>query len=59
MAPLVSLTGHATQYNETINDLLGKGEFDKKKHEIKHEKLHGSIPSTRCRGCGPCECASM
>ncbi|TDL23801.1 kinesin-domain-containing protein [Rickenella mellea] len=25
-------------YNETINDLLGKGEFDKKKHEIKHEK---------------------
>ncbi|KAI6009673.1 P-loop containing nucleoside triphosphate hydrolase protein [Pisolithus marmoratus] len=28
-------------YNETINDLLGKGEFDKKKHEIKHEK-HGT-----------------
>ena len=26
------------QYNETINDLLGKGEFDKKKHEIKHDK---------------------
>ena len=26
------------QYNETVNDLLGKGEFDKKKHEIKHEK---------------------
>ncbi|QRV88902.1 kinesin motor domain protein [Ceratobasidium sp. AG-Ba] len=25
-------------YNETINDLLGTGEFDKKKHEIKHEK---------------------
>ncbi|KAH9066512.1 kinesin-domain-containing protein [Lactarius vividus] len=25
-------------YNETINDLLGKGEFDKKKHDIKHEK---------------------
>ncbi|KAI0032674.1 P-loop containing nucleoside triphosphate hydrolase protein [Vararia minispora EC-137] len=25
-------------YNETINDLLGKGEFDKKRHEIKHEK---------------------
>ncbi|KAH8103889.1 kinesin-domain-containing protein [Cristinia sonorae] len=25
-------------YNETINDLLGKGEFDKKKHEIKHDK---------------------
>ena len=26
------------QYNETINDLLGKGEFDKKKHDIKHDK---------------------
>lgn len=26
------------KYNETINDLLGKGEFDKKKHEIKHDK---------------------
>lgn len=26
------------QYNETINDLLGRGEFDKKKHEIKHDK---------------------
>jgi hypothetical protein len=26
------------QYNETINDLLGTGEIDKKKHEIKHEK---------------------
>ena len=25
------------QYNETINDLLGKGGFDKKKHEIKHD----------------------
>ncbi|CAL1715392.1 unnamed protein product [Somion occarium] len=25
-------------YNETINDLLGKAEFDKKKHEIKHDK---------------------
>ncbi|KAJ1306837.1 hypothetical protein OPQ81_007822 [Rhizoctonia solani] len=25
-------------YNETINDLLGTGEIDKKKHEIKHEK---------------------
>ncbi|EPQ56718.1 kinesin-domain-containing protein [Gloeophyllum trabeum ATCC 11539] len=25
-------------YNETINDLLGKDEFDKKKHEIKHDK---------------------
>ncbi|KAL0953348.1 hypothetical protein HGRIS_004588 [Hohenbuehelia grisea] len=24
-------------YNETINDLLGKGDFDKKKHEIKHD----------------------
>lgn len=25
-------------YNETINDLLGYGEFDSKKHEIKHDK---------------------
>jgi hypothetical protein len=25
------------QYNETINDLLGNAEFDKKKHEIKHD----------------------
>ncbi|KAF9644174.1 kinesin-domain-containing protein [Thelephora ganbajun] len=25
-------------YNETINDLLGTGELDKKKHEIKHDK---------------------
>jgi kinesin family protein C1 len=27
------------QYNETINDLLGSADFDKKKHEIKHEKI--------------------
>ena len=27
-----------SQYTETINDLLGKGEFDKKKHEIHHDK---------------------
>ncbi|KIJ65298.1 hypothetical protein HYDPIDRAFT_175253 [Hydnomerulius pinastri MD-312] len=33
-------------YNETINDLLGKGEFDKKKHEIKHDKTASSA-STR------------
>jgi hypothetical protein len=26
------------KYNETINDLLGAGELDKKKHEIKHDK---------------------
>ncbi len=26
------------QYNETINDLLGTGELDKRKHEIKHDK---------------------
>jgi kinesin family member C1 len=32
------LLAFCTQYNETINDLLGKGEFDKKKHEIKHDK---------------------
>ncbi|KAF8508891.1 P-loop containing nucleoside triphosphate hydrolase protein [Gautieria morchelliformis] len=25
-------------YNETINDLLGNGELDKKKHEIRHDK---------------------
>ncbi|KIJ55265.1 hypothetical protein M422DRAFT_57787 [Sphaerobolus stellatus SS14] len=25
-------------YNETINDLLGSGELDKKKHEIRHDK---------------------
>jgi kinesin family protein C1 len=34
--PTLALT--FTQYNETINDLLGKHEFDKKKHEIRHEK---------------------
>lgn len=27
------------QYNEQVNDLLGSGEIDKKKHEIKHEKV--------------------
>lgn len=32
------LLADGKQYNETINDLLGKGEFDKKKHEIKHDK---------------------
>lgn len=26
------------QYNDGINDLLGKGKFDEIKHEIKHEK---------------------
>jgi kinesin family member C1 len=30
------------QYNETINDLLGHGEFDKKKHEIKHDTKVGT-----------------
>ncbi|KAG8777721.1 kinesin-like nuclear fusion protein [Serendipita sp. 398] len=25
-------------YNETINDLLGNGEFDTRKHDIKHDK---------------------
>lgn len=36
------------QYNETINDLLGKHEFDKKKHEIKHDPktLRTSITDT-------------
>ncbi|THU88056.1 kinesin-domain-containing protein [Dendrothele bispora CBS 962.96] len=33
-------------YNETINDLLGKGEFDKKKHEIKHDVKTGSTRVT-------------
>ncbi|KAF8962008.1 P-loop containing nucleoside triphosphate hydrolase protein [Flammula alnicola] len=33
-------------YNETINDLLGKGEFDKKKHEIKHDPKTGSTRVT-------------
>ncbi|KAF5360043.1 hypothetical protein D9758_007622 [Tetrapyrgos nigripes] len=33
-------------YNETINDLLGKGEFDKKKHEIKHDLKTGSTRVT-------------
>ncbi|KAI1793440.1 kinesin-domain-containing protein [Ganoderma leucocontextum] len=33
-------------YNETINDLLGKGEFDKKKHEIKHEPKTGRTTVT-------------
>jgi kinesin family protein C1 len=30
------------QYNETINDLLGNAEFDKKKHEIKHDPKLGT-----------------
>ena len=34
------------QYNETINDLLGKGEFDKKKHEIKHDPKTASTRVT-------------
>ena len=34
------------KYNETINDLLGKGEFDKKKHEIKHDSKIGSTRVT-------------
>ncbi|KAF4593210.1 kinesin-like nuclear fusion protein [Pleurotus pulmonarius] len=33
-------------YNETINDLLGKGEFDKKKHEIKHDPKTNSTRVT-------------
>ncbi|KAF8883338.1 kinesin-domain-containing protein [Gymnopilus junonius] len=33
-------------YNETVNDLLGKGEFDKKKHEIKHDPKTGSTRVT-------------
>ncbi|EMD39009.1 hypothetical protein CERSUDRAFT_133709 [Gelatoporia subvermispora B] len=33
-------------YNETINDLLGKGELDKKKHEIKHDTRTGRTTVT-------------
>ncbi|KAH9933486.1 P-loop containing nucleoside triphosphate hydrolase protein [Fomitopsis serialis] len=33
-------------YNETINDLLGKGEFDKKRHEIKHDSKTGRTTVT-------------
>ncbi|KAJ7601063.1 kinesin-domain-containing protein [Mycena floridula] len=33
-------------YNETINDLLGKHEFDKKKHEIKHDAKTGATRVT-------------
>ncbi|KAF9464929.1 P-loop containing nucleoside triphosphate hydrolase protein [Collybia nuda] len=33
-------------YNETINDLLGKHDFDKKKHEIKHDAKTGSTRVT-------------
>ncbi|KAH9921726.1 kinesin-domain-containing protein [Epithele typhae] len=33
-------------YNETINDLLGKGEFDKKKHDIKHDTKTGRTTVT-------------
>jgi kinesin family protein C1 len=33
---------HCLQYNETINDLLGAGEFDHKKHEIKHDAKGGT-----------------
>ena len=34
------------KYNETINDLLGKGEFDKKKHDIKHDTKTGRTTVT-------------
>ncbi len=46
--PFPSLTRRrwCEQYNETINDLLGKGEFDKKKHEIKHEPKTGRTTVT-------------
>lgn len=33
-------------YNETINDLLGKSEVDKAKHEIKHEKNRTIVSDT-------------
>ncbi|KAG5651079.1 hypothetical protein H0H81_009967 [Sphagnurus paluster] len=34
------------QYNETINDLLGAHDFDKKKHEIKHDPKTGATRVT-------------
>ena len=43
---LYVLTALFYQYNETINDLLGKGEFDKKKHEIKHDPKTASTRVT-------------
>src|ERR1700722_16617661 len=44
---ILNLTS-GSQYNETINDLLGKHEFDKKKHEIKHERSPATgAPMTR------------
>lgn len=43
--PSLRLT-HSLKYNETINDLLGKGEFDKKKHEIKHDLKSGRTTVT-------------
>lgn len=43
---LHELTAVRIQYNETINDLLGKGEFDKKKHEIKHDPKTGRTTVT-------------
>ncbi|KAG6915058.1 hypothetical protein DXG01_013665 [Tephrocybe rancida] len=33
-------------YNETINDLLGSHDFDKKKHEIKHDPKTGATRVT-------------
>ncbi|KAG6867872.1 hypothetical protein C0993_009946 [Termitomyces sp. T159_Od127] len=33
-------------YNETINDLLGSHDFDKKKHEIKHDPKTGTTRVT-------------
>ncbi|KZT07506.1 kinesin-domain-containing protein [Laetiporus sulphureus 93-53] len=33
-------------YNETINDLLGKADFDRKKHEIKHDAKTGRTTVT-------------
>jgi kinesin family member C1 len=38
---------NTVKYNETINDLLGTGEFDKKKHDIKHDL---AASSTRVTG---------
>lgn len=43
---ILSLDVSLHQYNETLNDLLGTEDFNKKKHEIKHEKIGRSTRTT-------------
>ena len=51
--PCCALANTLRQYNETINDLLGYGEFDSKKHEIKHDKSgRTTVTDTVTRTCG-------